>query len=368
MDPNQETTEDIAAKMLIGGIARSSMTMVLGCALASCRRSAPPFGVLARLPAPAAHQEPRQSSDPLARERRWRSNCVISSPYWPSNHRLMTTAGPPSVYDPFALSEEEKARFKGALRDGFGDCPHPDYLDEQALPDDINSGLLAHPVFYNKLWEEDFWDRCPESFFGGFFERCPVSFHHPAIRSYFLEQKAAYLANAKLDMDLQQITPEESNQLDYYLYRRALDEPYSKLWYEFHINHTDEIVDALTSETDWIAGSTPKLNLHMRTLIGTAGTLGRLVEQYYWKFIFEKKAISGAKLSEAGRDGAARSAKKHKAEHARWQAVADLIWKEDPSKLKTTVASSVKKRLKLRQTVTQIVRVLNAPKSVRKQP
>jgi hypothetical protein len=99
-----------------------------------------------------------------------------------------------------------------------------------------------------------------------------------------------------------------------------------------------------------------------------AAIAGRLIEQYYWMCNFEKKAISGSKLSQGGKDGAAQSAAKHKAEHARWQAVADLIWKEYPSKFKTPVASSVKKRLKLRQSVTQIVRVLNAPKSVRKQP
>jgi hypothetical protein len=266
----------------------------------------------------------------------------------------MTTDPPPSVYDPFVLSEEEKARFKQALRDGFGPGPH---LDKQVLPEDIDPGLLEHPVFSDESWEEDFWDSCPESFFGGLFEHCPVNFHHPAIRSYFLEQKAAYLAYAKLD--LEQMSPEESNQLDYCLYRRALDEPYSKLWYEFHVNNTDEIVDALSSGTDEMFNSPARLSLLIKTIIGSAGTLGRLVEQYYWKFIIEKAAIRGFDVLAGATSGAKGRASVFEAEHARWQAEADKIWKEYPSKLKKTVASEVKERLHLGQTVGQIKRVIN---------
>jgi hypothetical protein len=122
-----------------------------------------------------------------------------------------------------------------------------------------------------------------------------VNFFHPALRRYFLEQKAAYLARAKLELQLDELTPEESN----CIYEKVLYEPYSKSWYEFHAIKIDEMIEAIATGTEKEANtlSTNRIRLALITLIGYAGQLGRVVEQYYWKFIFEKDAIRGLTIA-----------------------------------------------------------------------
>jgi len=88
------------------------------------------------------------------------------------------------------------------------------------------------------------------------------------------------------------------------------------------------------------------------------GTLGRLIEQYYWKFLLEKAAIRGVTISESARSGGLRLASIRKAEHATWQAAARLVWQERPTSSRITVASIVKKRLKIDRSAKHISRVL----------
>jgi hypothetical protein len=131
-----------------------------------------------------------------------------------------------SQYDPSVLSDEEKERFIAALGDGFGYSHRNAHLDEVALPREVEPGLLAHRVYYYKnrnseyfgddeegeFWEESDGDSPP-----GPFEQCPINFHHPAIRKYFQEQKAAYMTYAKSLDDytwLDELTPEEKSDWD----------------------------------------------------------------------------------------------------------------------------------------------------------
>jgi hypothetical protein len=46
-----------------------------------------------------------------------------------------------------------------------------------------------------------------------------------------------------------------------------------------------------------------KIGVDVMLIQNSAATLGRLVEQYYWKFIHEKAAIRGVKISESAKTG-----------------------------------------------------------------
>jgi hypothetical protein len=61
-----------------------------------------------------------------------------------------------------------------------------------------------------------------------------------------------------------------------------------------------------------------KIGVDVMLIQNSAATLGRLVEQYYWKFIHEKAAIRGVKISESAKTGGRLRAAKHKHEHAAW--------------------------------------------------
>jgi hypothetical protein len=341
-------------------------------------------------------------------------------PYLSFKQSLMNSPGP-SPYDPFVLSEAEKTRFRAALGDGFFYQNHRSELIELPVPDGVDAGLLQHPAFLPRSREggycpsdqneespplddpfpgmtdgepeeypwiveepdEERWPVADEAAEGqikdpdepwadfwmdGLYMECPVNFDLAQIRRYFEEQKAAYLAYAK---SLDGYTPPDDipqNERDEHIYSRVLFEHYTKAWYEFHINKAISFATYQRPTLHEEDKTGERLRSALDFTIKYAAIAGRLIEQYYWKCNFEQKAISGTKLSQAGKDGAAQSAAKHKAEHARWQAVADLIWKEYPSKLKTPVALAVKKRLHLGQTVGQIKRVLKRPKKLRKQP
>jgi hypothetical protein len=167
----------------------------------------------------------------------------------------------------------------------------------------------------------------------------------------------AYLTYAKSLREyawLQELKPEEKSDRDEQIYYRALDKTYSKAWYEYHINQhmyfIDESVEML------LARHAEGMSVMMVTTISSQ--LGRLVEQYYWKFLLEKAAIRGVKVCEAAKSGGLLLASRRKHEHASWQAAARLIWKEHPRHSKMTVASIVKRRLKIDRSVKHISRVL----------
>src|SRR5262245_12473381 len=289
-----------------------------------------------------------------------------------------TSAKPPDPYNPTVLSEEEKERFLAALGDGFGYSHRSQHLEELALPAEVEPGLLKHRAYYYKdrrteyfgeveegeVEEEEFWEESDGDSPPGLFEQCPIGFHLPAIRKYFQEQKDAYLAFAKAQNDytwLDDLTPEAKSNWVGEIYHRALYETYSKAWYEFHINEhlyfLDESIDVLRRHAE----QNVKLRLSCAFINDCSGQLSRLIEQYYWKFLLEKAAIRGIKISESAKSGGLVLASRRKYEHASWQAAARLVWQERPTSSKLTVASIVKKRLKVERSVKHISRVLRRP-------
>ena len=258
-----------------------------------------------------------------------------------------TDAGPPNTYDPSFLSEEEKQRFVAALGDGFGRSHRRQYLDQSALPAEVELGLLTHRAYYPKDRphdEDDFWEISDGDSPPGLFEQCPINFHFPAIRNYFQEQKAAYLAYAKSLHDykwLDELTPELKSSWDDRIYDRVLYEIYSKAWYEYHINEYVYFLDDSIAMLDRAVEQGRRVGLDLMLIQNFSGTLGRLVEQYYWKFLLEKAAIRGIRISQSAKSGGLRLASIRKHEHETWQAAARLVWQERPTSSKLTVARLV---------------------------
>jgi hypothetical protein len=110
------------------------------------------------------------------------------------------------------------------------------------------------------------------------------------------------------------------------------------------------------------AGQDNQLTFDLMMITNFSGKLGRLIEQYYWKFLVEKAAMRGVKISESARSGGILLASRRKREHEAWQAAARMVWQERPASSKMTVAQIVKKRLKLGRSVKHISRVLKRPK------
>jgi hypothetical protein len=277
----------------------------------------------------------------------------------------------PDTYDPSVLSEEEKERFLAALEDGFGYYSRREHLGEAALPGEVEPGLLTHRAHYDKncRYEEgEFWEESDGDSPPGLFEQCPINFQLPAIRKYFQEQKAAYLAYAKSPDDYTRcdgLKPEERSSWEEHwderIYSQVLYETYSKPWYEYHINEHIYFLDESVAMLGRSAKQGQKLGLDVMLILNFSGKLGRLVEQYYWKFLHEKAAIRGVKISESAKSGGLRLASMRKLEHTAWQAEARLIWQERPTSSKMTVASIVKRRLKIDRSVKHISRVLIRP-------
>jgi hypothetical protein len=140
------------------------------------------------------------------------------------------------------------------------------------------------------------------------------------------------------------------------VFQQALDKIYSKAWYEYHINEQFELIDKFVRDSD------TKTELRISRIFTCSGRLGRLVEQYYWKFFIEKSAISGEKISKSAKSGGHIRASKQKRVHEGWQHAASSVWKENPTRSKMTVATIIKQRLRLTLSAKHISRVLKRPK------
>jgi hypothetical protein len=274
---------------------------------------------------------------------------------------------PAEAYDPFVLSHEEKRRFVAALGDGFGNSHRQGkQLAEAALPADVKAGLLEHQVHYDSSRQSvEFWKKSDGGSERGFFEKDPLNFDFLAVRNYFLEQQAAYLQYAKStnDYDYEEaiMPPDPRFGFDNGIYRHVLYKTYSKAWYEYHINliihQIEKLVEIFSEQTE----RSRAVGFGFPPIISFSAILGRYLEQYYWKFLIEKAAIRGEKISNSAKSGGNIKASKHKRLHDGWQLVARAAWQENPTRSKMTVARIVKQRLELTLSAKHISRVLTRP-------
>ncbi len=277
----------------------------------------------------------------------------------------------PAVYDPFVLTEEERSRFLAALGDGFGAGIYDGHTVEVALPAKVDAGLLRHSAFFQSDEKTDeFWAETDETGEPGHFRLSPINFKFESAQSYFYEQKLAYLDHVVSSDEFSEflVSADKIDEDELWLetlYQLALYRPYSKPWYEYHINRGIDFVTMSLLPSEILASLRV---LDFENFVGEtalvaeeAVKLGRLIEQYYWKFFIEKSAIRGEKSSEGAKFGGNIKASKQKRVHERWQLAAVAVWQENPTRSKMTVAKIVKQRLKLGLSAKHISRVLTRP-------
>jgi hypothetical protein len=239
-------------------------------------------------------------------------------------------------------------------------------IETLALPETVKAGLLKHPVYYDLNTDYDaetgeFWQDFGEDQPLGLFAQLPINFVFLKVAKFFAEQSSAYLKYAKSDEDLEfekRLGPEFLEVCDELIWKRVLAETYSKPWYEYHIISKIRSLIGVAYPGP-VFGPAPSMK--PLEIIKSSAQLGRLVEQYYWKFLLEKSAIRGEKVTQGAKSGGHANASILKQDHARWQTAARAVWREHPAFSKTAVASIVKKRLKLDRSPKHIARVLKRP-------
>ena len=92
-----------------------------------------------------------------------------------------------------------------------------------------------------------------------------------------------------------------------------------------------------------------------------SGQLGRLIEQYYWRFKFEEAAITGVGARKGASAGGKARAALHMMEHSVWQKLASGIWGRRPTLSKIATAEIIKKHVGSSRTAKHIARFINHP-------
>jgi hypothetical protein len=176
-------------------------------------------------------------------------------------------------------------------------------------------------------------------------ESCPLAFEPRRLRIYFENQIGRFCARLIRDEPTYGSAPRS------WLEELAGRPLYEKSWYEYHV------IQLL----DWIQ----KPEFFEKTSVwinsGFAGKLGRLVEQYYWRFRFEKAAVTGIGARAGASMGGKAKARLYEPEHSTWQKEAVEIWSRRPNLNKTAVAQLIQKQLSATQTAKHIARFINRP-------
>ena len=242
------------------------------------------------------------------------------------------------------------------MADGFGHVGGAGHRP-MAPPDGIESGLLRHDYSVRKNSQYDpkdkpdeFWswreDEPPPSVF------FPLHFNLRRLRLYFQNQRDRFCAEIIHSIsDKRSVTRE-------LLREQAVRFLYAKPWYEFHALEHIEWIESIPEK---IKLETNSVRFWLTMASSFSGELGRLVEQYYWKFRFEKAAVTGVAARKGASSGGRVKAKLHLSEHLAWQKAAVEIWKQRPKLSKIAVAGLVKKKLRVTQTAKHIVRFIRRP-------
>jgi hypothetical protein len=262
-------------------------------------------------------------------------------------------------YDYDKLSKAEMDALVEALGDGFGDVLVQG-LTPLPLPSNLKSGLLEH-FFYRRHcrdrdeegwdegWDDAFWSSANGDDEPPPYESFPLGFHRRRLRVYFQNQFERFCeqiaredpAWASLDRSQDRSSFEEL----------ACDRLYEKPWYELH---------ALWF-LDWIERPEYRPALAPLITASFAGQLGRLVEQYYWRFRFEAITITGAGARKGASAGGRAKASSHQPKHSAWQHAASQIWKGRPELGKLAVAQIVRKKHGIPLTAKHIARYIKRP-------
>jgi hypothetical protein len=265
----------------------------------------------------------------------------------------------PAVDAPYGqlLSKAEAEALTEALNDGFNI-----YLGEAISTDRIrlptsfvNSKFLTHFLYS----EESINDLTSEKSVNKF----PLTLNEELLQIYFQNQFERFRHHFRSEIDL------SSGGI-----KVASKWQYQKPWYESHaLNCLKEIQSLKESTNSEIVDTTDAAKrLSNRPyeiiaeeltseLIFAAGQLGRLVEQYSWRFQHETAVEAGEGARKGASAGGKAKAQVHQAEHSAWQNEALKIWVNNPDLSNNAVGTLIKKRLGAIRTAKHIARYITRP-------
>jgi hypothetical protein len=242
--------------------------------------------------------------------------------------KLLPAIDAPYQYDSLSVAEME-ALFE-ALSDGFGEP----IQGREPLPLRLKSaGLLEHAFHPSRNFDADDWDY--EFLIGDGnepapYETFPLGFNPRRLLVYFQNQFNRFCNRRDLGG--------HSKMSDQEIAALRL---YRKPWYEFHALRFLDFIDF--------------------SRVQFAGQLGRLVEQYYWRFRFEKVAMTGVGAKKGASAGGKAKAQALQPEHSAWQNAASEIWADRPKLSKIAVANIISKQNGGRRTAKHIARYITHP-------
>jgi hypothetical protein len=276
---------------------------------------------------------------------------------WPRNRLLRQLPAVDAPYNCRILSEAEAEALTEALSDGFNI-----YLGEAISTDRIrlptsfvNSKFLTHFLYS----EESINDLTLEKSVNKF----PLTLNEELLQIYFQNQFERFRHHFRSEID-----PSSGG------IKVASKWQYQKPWYESHaLNCLKEIQSLKESTNSEIVDTTDAAKrLSNRPyeiiaeeltseLIFAAGQLGRLVEQYSWRFQHERAVETGEGARKGASAGGREKARLSEAEHSSWRDEASKIRAKKPYLTNLEVAEAVRIALGLDRTAKHIARYITRP-------
>jgi hypothetical protein len=276
---------------------------------------------------------------------------------WERDRLLRLLPAVDAPYDCRVLSKAEAEALTEAPNDGFNI-----YLGEAIdtrrvrLPTSfVNSKLLTHFFYSRKSINNLTLEKSVNKF--------PLTLNEDLLQIYFQNQFERFRHHFRSEIDL------SSDDI-----KVVSEWQYQKPWYESHaLSRLKEIQSLKESTNSEIVNTTDaakRLSIKpyeiiaeelTSELIFVAGQLGRLVEQYSWRFKFEGAATAGITAQQGASAGGKAKAKVHQAEHSLWQSEALKIWATNPDFSANAVAIRVRKRLSVTRTAKHIARYISPP-------
>jgi hypothetical protein len=126
-----------------------------------------------------------------------------------------------------------------------------------------------------------------------------------------------------------------------------------KPWYEYF---AVQLLNRIERQRLWGISQSPLMAWQNVAIY--SGSLGRLIEQYYWKFRYARAVRSGLKSRAGASRGGKSKAKNPPLHHALWKTEATKIWKSKPHLSRAAVAQHIKRRLRASYSAKHIERVI----------
>jgi hypothetical protein len=262
-----------------------------------------------------------------------------------------------SPYSFNSLDKSETAALEAALGDGFGDIGSPGF-EPSELPGEVDTGLLRYSFFVPsendaEEHQQPFWHTVGDR--PAAFESFPLGFVRRRLRLYFLNQLNRFCKHfVGAEAEYASLEREEIEALASY---RLFEKP----WYEYHavqfLDWIENVQPGGRQRSD-VSPALERSALSPVLISSFSGQLGRLVEQYYWRFRFEKALV---RIRTGASEGGKAKSQLSKAKQTAWRSLASQIWKRRPELSGIAVAEAVKKQLNTAQSAKHIVRYIRRP-------